>query len=150
MFNQHKSAFDQALALLNHREHSAHEIEQKLKTKNYAEVEITEAIQKLEEINYLNDTRFAEVFVRSKVNRHLGASRILQELKQKGVSNQISKAAIEEANIDWFELARQTKESKFGENKYTDFKEKGKQFRFLQYRGFSFDQINYAISPNDE
>ena len=150
MFNQHKSAFDQALALLNHREHSAHEIEKKLEAKDYEEAEISTAIQKLQEINYLNDARFAEVFVRSKINRHLGANRILQELQQKGVSSQVSKIAIEEAEVDWFELARQTKESKFGEHKYKDFKEKGKQFRFLQYRGFSFDQINYALSPNDE
>jgi regulatory protein len=150
MKGQPPSVFDQALSLLSHREHGSQELANKLKIRGYEENEIYHAIDRLQEINYLNDERFAEIYVRSKVNKPLGASRILQELIQKGIHSDIAKQAINTADADWFELARQLKERRFGEEICTDFKEKGKQSRYLQYRGFSFDQIRYALSPKDE
>ena len=52
---------------------------------------------------------------------------------------------LDQAEVDWFELAKTTAQQKFGDNYPVDVKEKAKRIRFLQYRGFSFDQINYAI-----
>lgn len=144
------SVFDQALSLLSHREHSKKELFTKLKTKGHTEEEINAVIERLESINYLNDERFAEIFVRSRLSKPLGASRIAQELIQKGISSELAKAAIADANADWFELAKQLKESKFGKEASKDFKEKAKQSRYLQYRGFNFEQIKYAVSDSDE
>ena len=70
--------------------------------------------------------------------------------------------ALEEADIDWFELAREVAERKFGLRKSeshrsstdhaTDHaasqKEKAKRMRFMQYRGFSYDQIKYALDSS--
>ncbi|WP_421848917.1 regulatory protein RecX [Marinomonas sp.] len=144
------SIFDQALSLLSHREHSKQELATKLKTRGHEEEEINAIIERLEEMNYLNDKRFAEIFVRSRLSKPLGASRIQQELIQKGINSELAKTAISEANADWFELAKQLKERRFGEEVSTDFKEKAKQSRYLQYRGFDFEQIKYAISTQDE
>lgn len=144
------SIFDQALSLLSHREHSKKELTTKLKTRGHEDEEIEAIIERLEEINYLNDERFAEIFVRSRISKPLGASRIQQELIQKGINSELAKNAISEANADWFELAKQLKERRFGEEVSTDFKEKAKQSRYLQYRGFDFEQIKYAISYKDE
>ena len=143
------SIFDQALSLLSHREHSKQELVTKLKTRGHEEEEISAIIERLEEMNYLNDERFAEIFVRSRLSKPLGASRIQQELIQKGINSELAKTAITDANADWFELAKQLKERRFGEEISTDFKEKAKQSRYLQYRGFDFEQIKYAISPQD-
>jgi regulatory protein len=143
------SIFDQALSLLSHREHSKKELATKLKTRGHEEKEVSATIERLEEINYLNDERFAEIFVRSRLSKPLGASRIQQELIQKGINSELAKTAISEADADWFELAKQLKERRFGEKISTDFKEKAKQSRYLQYRGFDFEQIKYAISPQD-
>ncbi|QUX92982.1 RecX family transcriptional regulator [Marinomonas sp. A3A] len=143
------SIFDQALSLLSHREHSKKELVTKLKTRGHEEEEISAIIERLEEMNYLNDERFAEIFVRSRLSKPLGASRIQQELIQKGINSELAKTAITDANADWFELAKQLKERRFGEEISTDFKEKAKQSRYLQYRGFDFEQIKYAISPQD-
>ena len=41
--------------------------------------------------------------------------------------------------------ARQTRERKFGAELPRDFKEKARQMRFLQYRGFEQDQITAAV-----
>ncbi len=143
------STFDQALSLLSHREHGCVELTKKLKLKGHEEPEIDAAIEQLKEMNYLNDERFADMFVRGRITKPLGASRILQELIQKGVESNLAKSAIENAEADWFELARELKERRFGEDTATDFKEKAKQSRYLQYRGFNFDQIKYALSPQD-
>ncbi|MBU1293955.1 MAG: recombination regulator RecX [Gammaproteobacteria bacterium] len=143
------SIFDQALSLLSHREHSKQELVTKLKTKGHEEEEISATIERLEEMNYLNDERFAEIFVRSRLSKPLGASRIQQELIQKGINSELAKTALSEANADWFELAKQLKERRFGEEISTDFKEKAKQSRYLQYRGFDFEQIKYAVSSQD-
>ena len=150
MKEQQTSTIDQALSLLSHREHSKKELITKLKTRGNTEEEINVAIEQLENMNYLNDERFAEIFVRSRLSKPLGASRIQQELVQKGISSELAKIAIEEANADWFELAKQLKERKFGTAVSTDFKEKAKQSRYLQYRGFDFEQIKYAISGQEE
>jgi len=105
-------------------------------------------IERLTEMNYLNDERFAEIFVRSKISRSLGAYRILQEMSQKGITSEIAKQAISNADIDWFELAKQTRVRKFGEGESKDQKEKAKQSRYLQYRGFNFEQIKYAMESS--
>ena len=150
MKEQKAPIFDQALSLLSHREHSTKELATKLKAKGNTEDEISSLILHLQDINYLNDERFTEIFVRSRINKPLGVNRILQELIQKGIGRAEAKQAITDANVDWFELAKKLKERKFGEVVSTDFKEKAKQSRYLQYRGFDFEQIKYAISPLDE
>ncbi|NVK73400.1 MAG: regulatory protein RecX [Oceanospirillaceae bacterium] len=144
------STLDQALSLLSYREHSSKELADKLKSKGHSEEEICTTIEKLKEINYLNDKRFAEIFVRSRLSKPLGANRILQELTQKGISSSLAKEAIANEDADWFELARQLKERRFGEDATKDFKEKAKQSRYLQYRGFDFEQIKYALSSKED
>ncbi|KZN14947.1 regulatory protein RecX [Marinomonas sp. TW1] len=143
------TTYDHALLLLNQREHACAEVAVKLKQKGHSEEDIDNTIQQLKELNYLNDERFAEIYVRSKANRSLGPTRIRQELIQKGLSSDIIKNAIEEAECDWYELAKDAKVRKFGEQPAQDFKEKSKQMRHLQYKGFDYDQIQYAVSQPD-
>ncbi|WOD08352.1 regulatory protein RecX [Marinomonas sp. GJ51-6] len=150
MQSQTLSTFDQALSLLSHREHGTKELANKLKLKGHTEEDIASAIEQLQDINYLNDERFAEIFVRSRISKPLGANRILQELIQKGINSTLAKEAVNSAEADWFELAKALKIRRFGEEVTTDFKEKGRQSRYLQYRGFNFDEIKYAISSEDE
>ncbi|TYL48674.1 regulatory protein RecX [Marinomonas sp. IMCC 4694] len=140
------SVFDHALSFLSYREHGTKELATKLKNKGYPEEDIAKTLERLQDMNYLNDQRFADIFVRSRISKPLGVIRIMQELGQKGINSDIAKHAIEEADVDWFELAKQLKERRFGEEIETDYKEKVKQFRYLQYRGFDFEQIKYAVS----
>ncbi len=53
--------------------------------------------------------------------------------------------ALEETDVDWYELAREIRFKKFGASKPADFKAKARQMRFLQYRGFEPDHIQAAI-----
>ena len=56
--------------------------------------------------------------------------------------------ALEEEPQDWFELAKLTAEKKFKGIKAQDQKAYAKQVRFLQYRGYSFEQISYALNDH--
>jgi regulatory protein len=58
--------------------------------------------------------------------------------------------ALSEAEQDWSALAREMRQKKFGADVPSDFKEKARQMRFLQYRGFEPSQIQAAVSAYDE
>ena len=87
--------------------------------------------------------------IRDSVYKGHGERRIRQELNQKRVSESVIEKAFEEEPQDWFELAKQAAEKKFKGVKAKDQKEYAKQVRFLQYRGYSFEQISYALSNED-
>ncbi len=75
------------------------------------------------------------------LDRGHGPVRIRQELKQKGINETVISQALEEANPDWFALAESTRIKKFGDASPEGRKEKARQIRFLQYRGFALPVI---------
>ncbi len=51
---------------------------------------------------------------------------------------------------DWAGLAREVRRRRFGAAAPKVWREKGRQARFLQYRGFSNDHIRTALGPDFE
>lgn len=145
-----RSCQESALALLSRRDHGEHELGQKLQQKGYPEQEIAQAIAFCLEHRFLDDLRFAHSQVRQHISKGHGERRIRQELQQKRVDGDLVEQALHEEGTDWFELARQTAQKKFSDLRGRDAKEYAKRVRFLQYRGFSFDQIQYALSDETE
>ncbi|WP_241520014.1 regulatory protein RecX [Vibrio vulnificus] len=64
-----------------------------------------------------------------------------QELRQKGLDTLLIEQAIEDLDVDWFEICQQAKEKKFSDSLPVDAKEKAKMIRYLQYRGHSMAVI---------
>jgi regulatory protein len=62
------------------------------------------------------------------------------ELNQRGVDETLALLSFEELDIDWSERILAVWQKKFSAAA-TDFAEHAKQARFLQYRGFTNDQI---------
>jgi regulatory protein len=133
----------QALDLLARREHSRLELERKLAARDYEPELIGETLDQLQRENLQSDERFAESFVQARAARGQGPVRIRMELAERGVSG--ADACLREAGLDWAALARETRIKRFGKAVPGDFKEKARQMRFLQYRGFSHDQITAAL-----
>ena len=96
------------------------------------------------------DYRFSGAFVRSRVVRGLGPARIRLDIARKGVDSALLLRVFQEEEVDWFALARDVAKKKFGNKRALDSREISKRMRFLQYRGFDFDQIKYAISSSAE
>lgn len=140
-----RSAIQHAADLLARREHSATELEQKLKKAGHPDDEIDAAIADLQAKNLQSDSRFAEQFVRNRIQKGLGELRIRQELKQRGVDSTIQESVLAEAETDWFELAFAVRCKRFGESVPDDARQRAKQQRFLQYRGFTFEQITQTF-----
>lgn len=66
------------------------ELEKKMKAKNCPEDIMIETLDRMEELGYLSDQRYAESFVyNSTVHRKKGKRRVEQELRMKGVSGDI-------------------------------------------------------------
>lgn len=133
-----------AINLLSRREYSHHELLQKLSQRSADIERIEQVLDNLTSAGYQNDERFAESFLRSRINRGLGRMRIERELKEKGVGLDLIEQVIQQDH-DWFELAYDAGLKKSQSLDLVDYKEKQKLFRYLAYRGFSMDQIQYAI-----
>jgi regulatory protein len=139
-----------AVRLLSRREHSSQEVTQKLNRKGFDDALIEQITQDLRDEGLLSDERFAESYTRSRISGGYGPLRIRQELRQRGVSDEIIATTIINDETQWFELARKVREKRFGDEKPKNLKEKLKQQKFLQYRGFSQQYMKYAFSEDPE
>lgn len=139
-----KSLRSKALTMLTRREHSQLELQQKLAELGADGSQIKSILDEFIAQSWQSDTRFTEVFIRSYARKGQGALNIKQQLKQRGITD---KELIEPflAEHDWFELAQQTRQKKFGDSIPTEHKEQARQLRFLQYRGFGSDECWYAL-----
>ena len=144
------TTLEYAVRLLSRRDHSIYEMQQKLKLRQCPPDEITAAINYCLENDWLNDQRFAASFLRLGVSKGHGWQRICFDAKSKGINSALIEQAEKNAPHDWFELAKELALKRFADIHGTlpdvDYKQRAKWFRYLQYRGFSFDEINYALS----
>lgn len=143
------SAKEVAVQLLSRRDHGEFELKQKLLLKQFEEQDVLQAVEYCKSNGWMDDLRYAKSQVRQHVYRGHGKRRIQQELNLKQVSDFVIEQAFDEEPQDWFELAKELAYKKFKGKKAADQKEYAKQVRFLQYRGFDFDQIQYALSNSD-
>jgi regulatory protein len=135
-----------ALGLLARREHSKRELIIKLRARGCPEKIITQVVDQLSAEGMQSDARFAETFVRSRVNRGRGPLRIRAELIERGLEDEFIVEALLQYEDWWRDLALETYSKKFGESTLPgDIEERSKRSMFLQRRGFTSDQIRYAI-----
>ncbi len=84
-----EKARDAASRMLAMREHSVSELERKLRQKGFTSDVVAPLMASLREDGLVSDDRFAEMFVRSRCNKGYGPLRIANELREKGVRDEI-------------------------------------------------------------
>lgn len=134
---------DRAIAHLARREHTSLELARKLQHSGYTEEEIENVLKELGERGWLSSQRFAENYVTLK-RAKFGSQKLAYELRMKGVEESIVQQALAEVKESELERARDVWRKKFGAPA-SDQKEKARQIRFLQSRGFSTDIIQKAL-----
>jgi regulatory protein len=135
-----------ALGLLARREHSKRELIVKLRARGCPEKIITQVIDQLAAESMQSDTRFAETFVRSRIDRGRGPLRIRAELIERGIEDDLIAETLLQYEDWWRDLALEAYNKRYGGNTASgDFEERSKRSMFLQRRGFTADQIRYAI-----
>jgi regulatory protein len=139
-----------AMDYLARREYGNKELKKKLAAFGFFAEAIEPAVAELVADGLQDDRRFVEAFVQSRVSQGKGPARILGDLSQRGIHASLAEEVIAATGEDWRALAREVRTKKFGNSLPADFKEKARQMRFLQYRGFQSDQITAAVARDDE
>ena len=137
--------YNKALDLVSRREHSRHELMQKL-DKRYPATSpiIEEVLDKLEINKILDDERFAEMYLNSRARKGFGPKKIEMELNSRKVNSLFISNAIE-AYETWLENAQKVLKKKFKDQKPVDYQSKMKQKQFLFSRGFSAPIIDKLL-----
>jgi regulatory protein len=149
-FSSPQEARKKAMDYLARREYGQGELKKKLQGAGFTRDATERAVDQLTADGLQDDARFAENFLQSRISKGKGPLRVQQELCQKGIDAGLINEALEESGVDWRELARSVRQKKFGQALPRDFKEKARQMRFLQYRGFEPDQIQAAVGGDDD
>ncbi len=145
-----------ALNLLNKRFYSQKNLEQKLSSKNYNPDEIKSTLRFLIDNNFLNDIRFAKMFIKDHQNFHReGKIVINQKLLQKGISrHDIPKA--------WQEYEQEYENNEFkiileaARSRLQAYKNLPKEIKtrrlisFLSRKGFNYNSIKETLAILEE
>ncbi len=142
-----------AMDALARREHAVAELRRKLqshvdargKAQGLDADAIDDVLARLQNEGLVSDERFTEAFVRYRNNNGYGPQRIQAELRERGVSEKIAAIYLDLGDPQWFERALSVRNKRFGEDRPKDFKERARQARFLQYRGFTSDQARQVL-----
>jgi regulatory protein len=142
-----------ALRALARREYSRAELARKLGGGGKSTTEIETLLGEFEASGWLSDARFADGAARQRQGRY-SQRYILEELKAKGVAGATAKEAVGALEQDDYATALALWRQRFGKAP-ADQKEKARQVRYLQSRGFAL-QIVFRVlkeqgaQPDDE
>lgn len=141
------------------RNHSKHELITKMTSRGANADLACEVVEQLSQEKLQSDKDFVESKLNGALRQGHGPTRFLQSLNQHQLPSDLVQLVVDELNPDWYELAKQVYLKKYAGaeslnelNKTSDaeaqYKEKAKRARFLFGRGFSSDQIQYAINDD--
>ena len=133
-----------AMDLLARREHSALELQRKLRQRGADSELIAAELQKLAAEGLLCEQRYLESYVRSRAQSGRGPARIREELARRGLDRSAIEQELEQCGVDWDEQLQELWQRKFGRQP-DDAREYGKQARFLLYRGFAADAVQRLL-----
>jgi regulatory protein len=139
-----------AMDYLARREYGRLELQTKLERAGFNTETARVAVDRLASENLQCDRRFIENFIQSRINKGKGPVRIRIELEERRLESELVDEVLPECDEDWFAMARNIREKKFGIELPVEFKEKARQMRFLQYRGFEPGHIQAAVAAHGD
>lgn len=93
-------AHERALMILGYREKSIAQLRDGLTVDGYSEATAEAIVERFVELGLLSDSRFAELFVRSKRSAGWGSRRIANGLHQAGVPDDVAAAALVDDELE--------------------------------------------------
>ncbi|NUF48306.1 regulatory protein RecX [Gilliamella sp. ESL0250] len=152
-----KLILNKAVQLLAQRDHSSYELSQKItfffakKQQSTDEesqsqlaklkIEIQDVIEYCINKNWINDEQYIEKYIVMRANKGYGKYKIAMELKQRGLSVDLSRQLLQMANINWEDLAHQQLLKKLKQINHKNNNKKQKCMQFLISRGYTQDDI---------
>ena len=150
--NSYERLLQYALFILSKKRYTCLEVQKKmkqfLKKHKLEDAEATaRVIERLKELNYLNDQEYARDYVSDRIKfRPRGKFLLKRELNLKGIAPEITMAVLSHIDVDEFEMALELlgkKRFDFGGG--VNNKEKARAFRFLASKGFNKEIIYKAV-----
>ena len=129
----------QAIRLLARREYARDDLEQRLIAKGAERDEVAAVLDELSSQGLLSNERFAHALVAQKSGSYSRRS-IRGELKRKGISGEAIAGALGDAPVEDEAVMLALWQRRFGTPPVND-REKARQIRFLQSRGFELSAI---------
>jgi regulatory protein len=114
--------------------------------------DLEDVMASLIEEKFLDEERFARSFARGKFRmKQWGRNRILQELKQRQISDYCIRKAMEEINEqDYLKTLKEVLEKRAGQiAEVDDFARKGKLAQYAMSRGFEGEIVWQVLSVDD-
>ena len=164
-----------AFYYLSRREYGKAELKQKLIDKEQDPEKIDALLDEFEEKGYQSDYRTTLMLIRENIRKGRGRSRIKQAFYQKKIampsnidelidmanteSEEFREFVDDSADnlvdgVDWLKLAVVARTKKYGDDIPTEQKDKARQLRFLQYRGFNtdicFEALGYTLETLED
>ncbi len=140
-----------ALRWLARREYGTRELHQKLLQKGCAEPLAAQVVERLAAEGLLSEERYVETLIRARRRRGYGPLRILEELRKKGVAEALIERFLDVNDHAWQAEAARVRRRKYGAPPpVADRAARARQMRFLQYRGFTSEQIRRAFAARGD
>lgn len=152
MLNENLSDYERllqyAIWLISKKRYTCLEIQKKLqqffKKRELQDESAPEKVtDRLKELRYLDDEKFAKDYVSDRVRFHpRGKFLLKRELKQKGISPEIATNILNNEEVDELEMAMELlQKRKFNPSEELSQKEKARVYRFLASKGFNKEII---------
>ncbi|MGE5096080.1 MAG: recombination regulator RecX [Betaproteobacteria bacterium] len=128
-----------ALRLLARREHSREELRRKLAPHMAEGEDLESLLDDFTQRGWLSDARFAEQAIRAKARR-FGPLKLAQHLRERGLDEEAIAAGFHAAGEEGMASIEAVWKSRFHAPPADD-RERARQIRFLQGRGFALEHI---------
>lgn len=146
-YEVYAAAKNSAVKFLSLKLRTSFEVKEKLIELGYEDNTISQVINDLTEIDYINDYKYATKYISEKTKLKPKSIKLMEmELDNKGIPNEIISSVIEELNPDDDLVALELLKKRY--SKYSEYDENliKKMKSYLAGRGFSYNQISKAIS----
>ncbi|PXZ08070.1 hypothetical protein DKK70_03430 [Gilliamella apicola] len=157
-----KLILNKAVQLLAQRDHSSCELTRKLtlffskkitcseddfpEQLSQLKTEIADVITYCTNQRWMDDKQYIEKYIAMRANKGYGKYKISLELKQRGLSSDLSRELLNTADINWSEIAHQQLLKKFKFIDPCDNQQKQKVKQFLIAKGFTQFDIKTVYS----
>lgn len=135
-------ALSKAVSYISKSQKTLNEITKYLVKKGFDEDVCSYVVEKMQEYNFIDDELYVKNYIKFK-NKNSGKKKIVLELKQKGIDENIINNSAEEYLKDRSYIKNVAE--KYLKNKERDLKTKQKAFRFLVSRGYETEDIKWAL-----
>jgi len=126
------------------------QLRDKLYRRGYDRRQVDAVVDDLQRDHLVSDRRFTETCLRSLAERGYGPLRVAAELRQFHVDESLVGELLDIDDPRWNARASLARRKRFRNGIPRDYKSRARQARFLQYRGFTNEQIQHALENAEE